>query len=166
MNRKKVRTALCAALALAGLTVFGAMAAGGAGSQSDPLVTLSYLTDTFTAQIMDKVDALVAARNAQLAQELSGGQPAVSSAAPTYAAVSLAAGQTLYGEPGCEVILRSGAANCTASADPGLVDATTGGSIEGGAYLQQNHLYLMTDSRAVASAGGAVLLVRGGYAIA
>ena len=73
MNKKKIRTILCVLLAAAGLTAVGALAAGGAGSQSDPLVTLSYLTETFTGQIMDKVDDAIARRNAQLIQELGGG---------------------------------------------------------------------------------------------
>ncbi len=160
MKKKRLRTALCIALAAAGLTAFGALAAGGAGSQSDPLVTLSYLTDTFTGQIMDKVDASIAGRDARLLQELGGS--AVSGAASAYTAVTLGAGQTLYGEAGCEVLLRSGAASCGASAEPGLVDTTAGG----GASLQANHLYLMTDSRTVTASEGAVLLVRGVYTIA
>lgn len=161
-NRKRIRTILCVLLAAAGLTAFGALAAGGAGSQSDPLVTLSYLTDTFTGQIMDKVDASIARRNAQLLQELGGSGSGTASA---YTAVTLSAGQTLYGEAGCEVLLRSGAASCGASASPGLVDATSGGSLESGAALQTNHLYLMTDSRSVSAAGDATLLVRGTFVI-
>ena len=80
MNKKKIRTILCVLLAAAGLTAVGALAAGGAGSQSDPLVTLSYLTETFTGQIMDKVDDAIARRNAQLLQEL----PPVAVYEPTY----------------------------------------------------------------------------------
>ena len=79
--------------------------------------------------------------------------------------MTLSAGQTLYGEAGCEVLLRSGAASCAAASAPGLVDATAGGTLSGGASLQKNHLYLMTDSRAVTAASGAALLVRGGYTI-
>lgn len=160
-NKKRVRTALCVLLAAAGLTAVGALAAGGAGSQSDPLVTLSYLTDTFTGQIMDKVDASIAQRNARLLQELGGS----SGAASAYTAVTLSAGQTLYGEAGCEVLLRSGAASCGAASSPGLVDATSGGSIDGGAALQANHLYFMTDSRSISAAGDVTLLVRGTFVI-
>lgn len=163
MKRKKLRVFLCALAAAAALTAAVAAAAGGAGSQSDPLVTLSYLTETFTGQIMDKVDALIAQRNAQLG--LSGESPAASGTASVFTAVTLAPGQALYGEAGCEVLLRSGEAVCTASAPPGLVDATSGGNIENGSPLTANHLYLMTDRRAVSSASGAVLLVRGGYTV-
>ena len=159
MKKKKLRILLCALLALAGLTAAGAMAAGGAGSQSDPLVTLSYLTETFTGQVMDKVDRLIAERNSRLTAELGG------SASSVYAAVTLNAGQTLPGEGGCEVLLRSGAAVCAAAPSPGLVDTTTGGTLGGGAALEQNHLYLMTGSRGVTSAAGASLLVRGSYTV-
>ena len=155
MNRKKIRTTLCALLALAGLTAIASTASGGAGSQADPLVTLSYLTETFTGQVMERVDERIVQRNAALSAELGG----------AYAAVTLSAGQTLYGEAGCEVLLRSGAASCAAASAPGLVDATAGGTLSGGASLQKNHLYLMTDSRAVTAASGAALALRGGYTI-
>ena len=162
MNRKNFRTFLCILLVLAGMTAIAYTASGGAGSQSDPLVTLSYLTETFTEQIMEKVDGLIDGRNAKLASELGGG---VSGSSSAYTAVTLDAGQTLTGEAGCEVLLRTGAATCVASSAPGLADATTGGSINNGAALQQNHLYLMTESRGVFSAAGATLLVRGGYTV-
>lgn len=164
-NKKRIRTIVCIVLAAAGLTAIGALAAGGAGSQSDPLVTLSYLTDTFTGQIMDKVDAAIAQRNTQLLQELGRSGAADSGEASTYTAVTLAAGQTLYGEAGCEVLLRSGAASCGGTGSAALADATTGGSLNGGNALEANHLYLMPESGSVSAAGGAVLLVRGGFAV-
>ena len=161
MKKKTIRTILCILLAAAGLTAFGALAAGGAGSRGDPLVTLSYLTDTFTAQIMDKVDAALAQRNEQLLRELGGSGGAVSGAASSYTAVTLSAGQTLYGEAGCEVLLRSGSASCSA----GLTDATAGGTLSGGSALEANHLYLMPESCGISAAGGATLLVRGTCAV-
>ena len=154
MKSKKFRTMMCILAAAAALTAAAAMASGGAGSQSDPLVTLSYLTETFTSQVMEKVDAEIAKRNAQL-NGASGG----------YTVVTLSPGQALTGEAGCEVLLRSGEANCAASPPPGLADATDGSTINGGARLAVNHLYFMTDSRTVASAAGAVLLVRGTYTV-
>ena len=143
MKKKKLRILLCALLALAGLTAAGAMAAGGAGSQSDPLVTLSYLTETFTGQVMDKVDRLIAERNSRLTAELGGSTSSV------YAAVTLNAGQTLTGEEGCEVLLRSGAAVCAAAPSPGLVDTTTGGTLGGGAALEQNHLVIPNNAAVI-----------------
>ena len=42
------------------------------GSDQDPLVTLSYLNETFMKSIMDQVDQKIAARNTQIAQQMSG----------------------------------------------------------------------------------------------
>ena len=164
MNKKKIRTILCVLLAAAGLTAAGALAAGGAGSQSDPLVTLSYLTETFTGQIMDKVDDAIARRTAQLLQELGGGSVS-NGTASAYSTVTLTAGQTLSGEAGCEVLLRSGSAACGGTGTASMTDATTGGSLNGGGALEGNHLYLMPESQSVFTAEGAVLLVRGSFII-
>lgn len=164
MKKKQALILICVIAAVLGLTAAAATAAGGAGTQGDPLVTLSYLNDTFTGQIMDKVDGLIAQRNLQLGQ--GSGAPALPSGTSSgFAVVTLEPGQSLYGEAGCEVLLRSGEAACAASAPPGLVDATSGGSLAGGAPLEKNHLYLMTDSRTLTSDPGAVLLVRGAYII-
>ena len=157
MNRKKIRTTLCALLALAGLTAIASTASGGAGSQADPLVTLSYLTETFTGQVMERVDERIVQRNAALSAELGG----------AYAAVTLSAGQTLSGEAGCELLLRSGSAVCVADSAgvPGMVDATSGGSVNGGGALQANHLYLMPAPAGVRASSEAAVLVRGGYSV-
>lgn len=162
MKKKQLLILICVIAAVLGLTAAAATAAGGAGTQGDPLVTLSYLNDTFTGQIMDKVDGLIAQRDLQLGQ--GSGDPALPTSSG-FAVVTLEPGRSLYGEAGCEVLLRSGEAACAASAPPGLVDATSGGSLAGGAWLEKNHLYLMTDSRTLTSDPGAVLLVRGAYII-
>lgn len=162
MKKKQLLIWIGVIAAVLGLTAAAATAAGGAGTQGDPLVTLSYLNDTFTGQIMDKVDGLIAQRDLQLGQ--GSGDPALPTSSG-FAVVTLEPGQSLYGEAGCEVLLRSGEAACAASAPPGLVDATSGGSLAGGAPLEKNHLYLMTDSRTLTSTPGAVLLVRGAYII-
>lgn len=160
------------------LTAFAALASGGAGSQGDPLVTLSYLNETFLAQVLEKVDKSLDDRSAKLREEisqqiaqreqelrgqLSGGGAAVPASA--YAAVTLSAGQTLSGEAGCEILLRSGSAACVADSAGVLVDATAGGSVNGGGALQANHLYLMPAPAGVRASSDATVLVRGGYTI-
>ena len=173
MRKKTFRTAACLLLAAVVLASFAALASGGAGSQGDPLVTLSYLNETFTKEILDKVDKAARERDAavleeadrlivQAERELRG---SVSEASPAYAAVTLSPGQTLSGSAGCELILRSGEAICTARGYPGLVDTTTGGALGGGEALAENHLYLMTDKRGVSASSEAVLLVCGSYSI-
>ena len=176
MMKNKLRLFACVLLAAMALTAFAALS-GGAGSQGDPLVTLSYLNETFTKEILDKVDKAARERDAAVLEEAAklisqaerelrdapGGS--VSEASPTYAAVTLSPGQTLSGSAGCELILRSGEAICTAGGHPGLVDTTTGGALGGGEALAENHLYLMTDKRGVSASSEAVLLVRGSYSV-
>ena len=61
-----------AAGCLVTLTLVGvAFAAGQQGSQSDPLVTLSYLTQKATPSILSQVDSKLTAREAELKKQLS-----------------------------------------------------------------------------------------------
>ena len=179
--RRRAGQAVGFALAL--LAVLGAAAlAADAGSQQDPLVTLSYLSDTYLPDLLRQVDRELEERDTALARELAaqidemerelaakyGAGGAVSGTAAVYTEVTLAEGQTLTGRTGCEVLLRSGGASCAADTAPGLVDLTSGGTLSGGGSLERNHLYLMpVDGRGVrAASGGATLLVRGEHTVA
>ena len=167
------------------LLVVGVMAAGTAGSESDPLVTLSYLNDTFLTQMLGKVDEKLAARDKELTDKLNaqveqdkkelaskyGGavqSASTADAADTFIVVTLSKGETLRGEIGCEVMLRVGTASCVSPSSPGLIDETDATTLESGKALVKNHLYMMTiDERGVrATAATTKLLVRGGYTIA
>ncbi len=180
MKRRKLRTALCVLLAGTVLAAFVAIAAE-AGSQGDPLVTLSYLNDTFLGQLLGKVDSKLTQRDQalrqeleqqvdqaeqQLLQQISGGG-SVTGTAASYSEVSLSDGQTLYGSAGCEVMLRSGSASCVSEgkSTPGLVDISGGGTINHGSALKENHLYTMTADRGIKASGVVTLLVRGSYTI-
>lgn len=157
-NRWAVRLLVLMLLAAA-LNVTFAMAAG-VGSSNDPLVTLSYLNTTYLNTILGKVDTKISTRNQELTAKLS-------QSASEFKTVSLAAGKTLTGSEGCEVLLRTGKAACVSAHLPGLVDETAGTSINGGAALSANHLYLMTaGDRGVKASATSVLLVRGTYTIA
>ncbi|MBQ9459680.1 MAG: hypothetical protein IJU66_07075 [Oscillospiraceae bacterium] len=159
------------------LLVVSVMASGAAGSQTDPLVTLSYLNETFMAQLLGKVDEKLDARDKELTDKLAAQVAADTKAlaekygdgdaSETFAVVTLSNGQTLLGELGCEVMLRVGTASCVASTTPGLVDETGGTTIDNGAALAANHLYMMTisDRGVRATAATVKLLVRGGYTV-
>lgn len=175
-----------AALLLASYTLLlvSVTAADGAGSESDPLVTLSYLNETFLAQVLGKVDEQLETRDKELAEKLDEqvkkdaaalaeqygagtGTGGSSEKANTFTVVTLSSGETLYGEIGCEVMLRVGTANCVSPSSPGLIDETDASILEGGKALTKNHLYMMTiDERGVkATAATTKLLVRGGYRV-
>ena len=118
-------------------------AAGSVGSSDDPLVTYSYVNDTFKKEVLS---------------EANGG----------FVLVTMNKGQTLKGQVGSEVMLRVGTAVCTASSAPGLIDTSSASTLDNGAALAKNHLYMMTiEERGVkATAGTVKLLVHGGYTVA
>ena len=168
MNGKKNRWFLRAVvlLALSGILSTTISLAAEVGSEGDPLVTLSYLNDTFLNTILTKVDQKIAARNSQIAQQL-GGQ-STSGTAAAFTVVTLSKGQVLTGDIGCEVMLRVGTASCVSPSSPGLIDESAAVTLNNGGALVQNHLYMMTiEGRGVkATAATTKLLVRGTYTIA
>lgn len=169
--------------------VIGLMAVSGAikvaavqGSQSDPLVTLSYLTNVLTPSILtqvdartaesrqaylDKLDASVDSYTAQMEQLLGGLSGNAGQNSAVYSVVELMQGQKLIGAVGCEVMLRVGSANCVSPESPGLIDSTDGTTLENGKALVKNHLYLITMAeRGITATAAVKLLVRGAYTIA
>ena len=75
-------------------------------------------------------------------------------------------GQTMTLEVGCEVLLRVGTATVKAGDSPALIDLSSAGTIENGAALTKNHLYLSTIAgRTITASGTVKVLVRGGYAL-
>lgn len=146
-----------ALLALSAVLMTGASLAAEAGSAGDPLVTLSYLNETFFNEIMQRVDQKIAQRTGQ----------AVSSGDASFTVVTLSQGQTLTGDIGCEVMLRVGSAVCVSPSDPGLIDETTAAILSNGEALVQNHLCMMTiEGRGVrATADTVKLLARGSYTV-
>lgn len=136
------------------------------GSSEDPLVTLSYLNETYLHNLLKKVDEKIAGRNGEIVRQLGGSGSGTS--ADTFSVVTLTKGQTLTGDIGCEVMLRVGSATCVSPSNPGLIDESTAGTLNGGGALVQNHLYMMTIEGRGVKAGAATvkILVRGSYTIA
>lgn len=154
---------------------FSASATG--GDQSDPLITLSYLTQVVKPELMEKVDEQVAANeqaltdkldaaiddySEQMKQVLSQGTGESSA----FTIVSLAAGQTIMPEAGGELLLRSGNAKVISGSSPVMLDSTAGSSLENGGAMKTNHLYVVPLAGAGITASSAcVLMVRGMYAV-
>ena len=118
------------------------------------------ITDQFMEQIKAAKREILAELGSSYGDETGG-------TAISFMVVTLSAGQTLYGDAGCEVLLRSGRASCAAEGQgaPGLVDTTDGTSLNHGSALVQNHLYMMPGERGVLAQEDVVLLVRGDYTI-
>lgn len=169
MKKSRWISALIAVIMLLGAMNMTVSMAVEPGSGNDPLITLSYLNDTFMGEIMKKVDEKIAARNSQIVQQIGGEVSGEGSGtAETFAVVTLSKGQVLTGDIGCEVMLRIGTAVCVSPSNPGLIDETSAAILNNGGALVQNHLYMMTiEGRGVkATADTTKLMVRGAYTIA
>ena len=173
----KARVITMLAIIIGALFAFGiaAAAAGGYGSSSDPLITLSYITDTFMPEMDKTISSTVEDKTSELSAKLDAtieeleskyNEASKASAASTYTVISMSSGQKLIGVKGCEVMLRIGKAYCTAPASPGLIDTSTAGILENGGYLVKNHMYMITiDGRGIKADGDIMIIVRGDYTV-
>jgi hypothetical protein len=133
--------AVCAAILLfaaAFATVTAARAADGApGSESDPVVTKSYV-DKRTAE--------------------AGG---------TFVPVEVEAGGVIIGGAGAEIIVRSGAGTVVCPGIDGISDLTGGSDLTAGDRASANHLLLVPrdDGRGVAATTNLWVMVRGPYTV-
>ncbi|MBU5434706.1 hypothetical protein [Pseudoflavonifractor sp. MSJ-37] len=174
MKQKKWMSCRLLAGGLVTLSLTAAALAASQGSQSDPLVTLSYLNDKAIPAILSQVDTKIAQREtdlkSQLQQVADGYAQSVKgnggSTSAVYQVVSLSKGQTLTAGSSCEILLRTGTGTCSSSTSPGLVDMTGGSTLAPGGTLTSNHLYLATQpDRGVRAVTAVTLMVRGSYSI-
>ena len=177
-KREKIVGAAASALLLA------ALAGAAAGGESDPLISMSYLTEVNAPAILQQVDEKLESREQALLEDFdeaisryeadmdaklaaSGGSTGGTGTSSVFSVVTLSAGQSLQGSVGCELLLRSGSATCVASSAPGLIDSTGGTTLPGRSAVEPDHLYLVTaDGRGIRASTDVTVLVRGGYTIA
>lgn len=167
------------ALAALCLTV-GVSVAAGEGTQADPLITLSYLTQTVIPAILEQVDGKAQAHQQELVDKLDAsirdysvkmeeivGQESDGQHAAVYTVVTLQKGQQMNMEIGCEVMLRIGTAQCVSPSNPGLINTTAGSTLNNGEELVTNNLYISTiTGRGIkATANTVKVLARGGYTV-
>ncbi len=154
MKRNQWTTRLACAVLVAATLVVAAVAAGSQGSQSDPLVTLSYLNEKVLPDLLKQVDKKVEDGTKELREQLKeSGQAA-------FKAGEAAKGKAVTLAAGSQFILRSGAASCA----DGLLDLTTGEAVWG--ELSLNHLYIATgDALKVTAAETLTFLALGTYEV-
>jgi hypothetical protein len=142
-----------AIMILLALIIFsiGAMAVqadvGEPGSQSDPIVTKSYV-DLIISNLREYVDS-----------KSSGSQ--------NFEIVYMANGEQLIAESGTEIILRSGVATVIDAPNGGLCDITAGKDLKKSENISQNHLLIVprSDGRGVRAETDVVLMVRGNFTV-
>jgi putative cell wall-binding protein len=139
---------------LAVTAIVGTVYAADAGSADDPLVSKSYVDDKIE-QVMDKINSS------------SNNNTSSAAALTTFTPVNVAAGKTILGGEGTEIILRSGSAKVVLNGSDTITDATTGKSLAEGTTLSANHLTIIPrdDGRGYKVTKDAWFIVKGSYTI-
>ena len=174
--KNKIITGIAVLAAVALISGASILAFAASGSQTDPLVSLSYLTDIFKPQIMNEVkqveqeltqefESRIALLESQL-QSNQGSSPSAPDSADVFSVVTLSKGQALTCSVGTEIMLRIGTATGSGSA-PALVNYTKGETLSSGSSLTVNNMYLITiEGNGIKATADLVrVLVRGNYKI-
>ena len=174
--KSKIISGIIMLAAFALVSGAGMLAFAVPGTQSDPFITLSYLTEIFKPQVMAEVsragqdltqsfEARIRNVESQI-QANQGSAAATPSPADVFSVVTLTRGQSLTCSVGAEIMLRIGAATGFGTA-PALVDYTVGEAFSSGSALTPNHMYLVTiEGNGIRAAADTVrVLVRGNYSI-
>lgn len=140
--KKRITAALLAIIITAG--IFAAAAAGGAGTPSDPLLSLSYINGTLKSEILTAAQSKI---DSQLSSSASGALATGSSYsfAGGYTQQRLKEGDFLTGELGTSFILLSGSA-VVSFASGAVIDISTGETVKSGTALQVNHRYFVAEN--------------------
>lgn len=158
---------LVAAAAALTAVVGAAALAAGAGTSTDPLVTVSYLEQTFAPSVEQSVSSQISSARTSLENSFASRITAfqnnlsnrtnVSSAVSEYTTKTLAAGGSLDVTAGTEILFLSGSASVSTA---GLTDASTGQALAAGGSMAENHLYLATSGCTITAEGEVKMLVR------
>ena len=152
-------------------------------SSEDPLISLSYLTETFRPSIEKDYKERIAALEEKIERLSAGGtttettapttppetNTATEGAMPGYTVVELKYGDCLFASGACDIMLRAGSAFCIAP-DPtqGISDYTAGVELLNKDPLTKNHMCMIPrgDGRGImATAQSVYVMVRGEYTI-
>lgn len=129
------------------------------GDSDDPLVTLSYITDTLMPDIEQQIDD-------KISEAVSSGSPS-GSAGGTYSLVNIKANHTVIGGEGTEFILRMGSGTIVATENGGVADLTAGVDLPHGTAIPANHMLVApkNDSRGLKLDRDAIVLIKGTYTV-
>ena len=165
MKNKGLIFAVVTAVLLSSATFIWALANNvydtGVGSQSDPLVSVSYINQQLLPRISNYIEQRLAGEDAQLGSDSASGNNR------HFEVVSVAAGRRLIGESGTEFILRDGRGTIIASNLGGVSDTTNGVDLAQDAAIPLNHLLIVprSDGRGLNITADALVMVRGRYSI-
>ncbi|MGI6205755.1 MAG: hypothetical protein ACOYJI_03865 [Anaerovoracaceae bacterium] len=144
-NRRSHKLLIIITAVLAVVLGSAAVYAATAGSESDPVVTKSY------------VDNAVANAGSGSSEDSDSG----------FQIVELSAGETLTGYQDTQIVLRSGAATAVIPGINGISDLTDGSDILNDEKIELNHLLMVprSDGRGIKVSVDSFVMVKGAYTI-
>ena len=127
------------------LSVLVVSAGAAAGSSSDPLISLSYLEDTFWGTLNEKIDERLDKSDRQLSSGVSADKNKSDlQFAADWTESRLKAQDTLRGFTGTNILVLAGGMHVSFPSGA-VVDVTTGSEIASGSALQVNHRYMVAE---------------------
>ncbi len=154
--KKRVGIILFAAAMLCAVTM---VFAADPGSDTDPLISKSYIDNVLLPKIYSYIDKAVGGAGT--------GQP--SGGSPVFEVVNVRAGQKITCAKGTELILRMGSGKIIGSMRGGLADITAGVDLADGTAIPSNHMLIvpLADGRGLQmdKSGDAIVMIKGGYEI-
>jgi hypothetical protein len=144
-------------------TAVSAAYSSNVGTESDPLVSKSYV-DAQIAQLKSQINTSNTSTANTSTQVVTN---KVVTEEAGYETVSVAVGKRLMGDDGTEIILRAGKGVVYIIGKDGISDLTTGQNLVTGDKIQTNHLLVVPrgDGRGIVVSEAAWFLVKGGYTI-
>ena len=179
--RKKIMMSLTILLSV--VIIFNIVQAAGSvpGSDSDPLITSSYLDKKIqeivtTLQNSDKsIETALNQKILQTSENLAVidkklenlSKESGQTSSQGFEVINLLSGKKIICEASTEVILRAGKASVVSETSAGLSDVTAGGDIKAGETIVKDHLLIIprSDGRGVRAETTVVIMVKGKYEI-
>ena len=131
------------------------------GTESDPLVSKSYVEQVVVPKLQQYVDGKIAALGGN-----TGGDEEVP-ASESFEVVNVKAGYSVICSAGTELILRAGDATIIATTKGGLADTTAGCDQPDGEIMPSNHLLIVpvADGRGFQANTDVIVMIKGMYVI-
>ena len=125
------------------------------GTDDDPLVSLSYITDTLIPELHEYVDSKVGKNNSSTPE------------ASTFKVVDVKKGQMIKCGDGCEMILRMGTGTIVASDKGGISDVTAGIDLGQDEAMPANHMLIapLGDGRGIKMTTDGKVMIKGTYTL-
>ena len=135
-------------------------------TQSDPLVTLSYVTGSYKDDLIDGVKSSVSANQKALEKDFSKDIASFKSQLKTtkvtaeenqFETITMTAGKTIQISTGSEILMISGVGEITIG---DLTDTTAGKNVKSGGVLDANHLYISAADGTITAQNQVQILVK------